>query len=130
MRTPTQVGRDPPQPRRVRLRARSLAAPRRPSSLLSLSQPSRSLAWPRLVEEALWRLEDLASVPHRTSQDPPQHVAAPFRRRLGAVRDRKRQRADVVRHDAVRHVDTVRILLTNLAAVRAQPRRNLLDRLE
>mmetsp|Transcript_18016 Transcript_18016/g.57622 ORF Transcript_18016/g.57622 Transcript_18016/m.57622 type:complete len:812 (+) Transcript_18016:860-3295(+) len=75
------------------------------------------------VEEALGRAQLLLAVPHRTTQDAPQHVAAPVVRRHRAVRDGERQRADVVRHHTVRHVHAVRVLRAHAPLVRGRARR-------
>ena len=55
----------------------------------------------QLREEARLALQDLLSVAHAATQDATQHVAAARVARHRAVRDRHRQRANVVRHHAI-----------------------------
>jgi len=73
-------------------------------------------------EKAVGRAELLPAVAHGTAKDAPQHVAAPLVGRERAVRDRKRERADVVGDHAVRRVSHTHILVAELARVRRRAR--------
>mmetsp|Transcript_12867 Transcript_12867/g.42976 ORF Transcript_12867/g.42976 Transcript_12867/m.42976 type:complete len:420 (+) Transcript_12867:1711-2970(+) len=66
-------------------------------------------------------------VPHRAAQDAAQDVAAAQSVGHGAVGDGEGQRADVVRHHAVRHVDGPGVLGADAAAVRRREAGELLD---
>ena len=80
-------------------------------------------------EEARRRVELLVRVADGAAQDAAQHVAAGVLVGRAAVRHGERERADVVRQDAVGHVDTVGVLGANLARVGARAGA-LLDGLE
>mmetsp|Transcript_42442 Transcript_42442/g.122745 ORF Transcript_42442/g.122745 Transcript_42442/m.122745 type:complete len:427 (-) Transcript_42442:879-2159(-) len=69
------------------------------------------------VEEAGLGLEDIASKSHSSPQDPAKHVPTTVIRRNCSICEGNRQCSDVVRNDAVRHVNEVLVILANLAAV-------------
>mmetsp|Transcript_27030 Transcript_27030/g.54413 ORF Transcript_27030/g.54413 Transcript_27030/m.54413 type:complete len:590 (+) Transcript_27030:977-2746(+) len=75
---------------------------------------------PRLVLRSCWE-QVLLRVPHAPAEDAADDVVASVVARHRAIRDRNRQRPDVVGDDAVRHVHPVRVLLPNLARVRPHP---------
>mmetsp|Transcript_36926 Transcript_36926/g.91231 ORF Transcript_36926/g.91231 Transcript_36926/m.91231 type:complete len:310 (+) Transcript_36926:1222-2151(+) len=77
------------------------------------------------VEEPLLGGQLLAAEAHGAAQHPPQHVVAAVAAGRRAVADGERQRADVVRHHAVRHVLLAHVLHAQLAAVRRRARARL-----
>src|SRR3954453_22955643 len=60
-------------------------------------------------------------IPRPSPQNPPQHIPPPLIRRHPAVADRKRQCPHMIRHNPVRHIDTIIVLRAHLPTIRARP---------
>mmetsp|Transcript_1474 Transcript_1474/g.4793 ORF Transcript_1474/g.4793 Transcript_1474/m.4793 type:complete len:801 (-) Transcript_1474:135-2537(-) len=81
-------------------------------------------------EESLRPVEGLPSVPDGTPQYTPQNVLSALVTWPGTVGNGEAEGADVVRDHPVRHVDVVRILITDLVAVRYLKLGGLLNRVK
>mmetsp|Transcript_9242 Transcript_9242/g.19502 ORF Transcript_9242/g.19502 Transcript_9242/m.19502 type:complete len:212 (-) Transcript_9242:951-1586(-) len=82
-----------------------------------------------LGEEPQFRVEVLSTVSDRAAQHSSEDVTSPVLVGDGAVGDGEAQRAHVVGHDPIGHVDVVRVLAPDLAGVRPRPG-NLLNGVE